>query len=246
MSHTAVLIDDEPLVLDHLLAKLKKLWPELRILGTAANGRQGLALVAETQPDIVFLDIHMPGLSGLAVAEALPDSCKVVFVTAYDQYAVDAFDRAAADYILKPVADSRLLKTIDKLKAEPQGSMADIRALLNQIKEKNPDELVWLRTGLGEVTELVSVDEVVFFKAEQKYTSVFTAEGERLIRTTIKELESSLDPDAFWRIHRGVIVRVDQIASARRDLRGRYTLTLRDRPEHLRSSQAYGHLFKHM
>ena len=247
MNQTAVLIDDEPLVMEHLKHKLESLWPELELLGTAINGRQGLALVAETQPDIVFLDIHMPGLTGLAVAEALPDSCQVVFVTAFDQYAVAAFDRAAVDYLLKPVTDARLQQTIDKLKSSSGTSQAaDIQAVLQQLHQQTPQHLVWLRTGLDEVTELLSVDEVVYFKAEQKYTSVFTAYREHLIRTSIQDLEAELDPNAFWRIHRGLIVRVDQVVSARRDLRGRYTLTLRERAETLRSSQAYGHLFKHM
>lgn len=246
MSTTAVLIDDEPLVTEHLRGKLATLWPELEVLGTAVNGRQGLALVAQTQPDVVFLDIHMPGMNGLSVAEALPDDCKVVFVTAFDQYAIEAFERAAVDYLLKPVSDARLRTTIEKLQRAESTPALDVQALIATLARTSTEHLVWLRTGLDDVTELVAVEDVVYFQAEQKYTNVVTADKTHLIRTSVKELETRLDPDKFWRIHRGIIVRVEQIASARRDLRGRYTLTLRSRPETLRTSQAYGHLFKHM
>ena len=250
MNPTAVLIDDEPAVSAHLTKKLAALWPELEILGTAVNGRQGIALVTDTQPEVVFLDIHMPGLDGLAVAQALPAATHIVFVTAFDQYAVAAFEQEAADYLLKPVTDERLAQTIDKLREcleqETPETTPDLSALFAKLNIDTQPQLKWLRTGLGEVTELIAVDEVVYFQADQKYTSVFTARGEHFIRTPIKELETQLNNDEFWRVHRGIIVRVDQIASARRDIRGRYTLTLRDRPESLRSSQAYGHLFKQM
>ncbi len=247
MQSTAILIDDEPLVLDHLRRKLRRHWPELSILGEANSGGEGLAMINEIRPDIVFLDIRMPGLSGLDVAEAIPPTCQIVFVTAYDQYALEAFDREAVDYLLKPVSDRRLVRAIAKLKRDQGPVLADVRSLLQQIGDTNTSEyLVWLRTGLEDVTELVSVDDVVFFQAEQKYTSVFTVDKEHLIRMPLKDLEASLDPSVFWRVHRSLIVRVDQIASAKRDIRGRYTLGLRQRPESLRCSRAYGHLFKHM
>lgn len=247
MAASAILIDDEPLVLDHLRRKLRRHWPELTVLGSANDGSEGLALIRDLKPDIVFLDIRMPGLSGLDVAEAIPQTCQVVFVTAYDQYALQAFDRAAVDYLLKPVLDRRLVRTIAKLKRDKAPLLSDIHSLLQQMEETTkPNYLVWLSTGLDDLTELLPVDEVVFFRAEQKYTSVFTAGKEHLIRMSLKDLEARLDPSVFWRIHRSLIVRVDQIAAAKRDIRGRYTLGLRQRPESLRCSRAYSHLFKHM
>lgn len=247
METTAVLIDDEPLARDHLRRKLQRLWPKLKIIGDADSGGEGLTMIREVDPDIVFLDIDMPGVSGLDVAEAIPPTCQIVFVTAYDKYALQAFDRAAADYLLKPVSDRRLQRTIAKLKQDKGPVLADVRSLLQQLGDTNSSEyLHWLRTGLDDVTELLPVDEVVFFRAEQKYTSVFTADKEHLIRMPLKDLEVSLDPRAFWRVHRSLIVRVDQIAMAKRDMRGRYTLALRQRPEFLRCSRAYAHLFKHM
>lgn len=249
---TAIVVDDEATLADYLVEKLTLLWPELKIVGIAHHGRAALALAEEEQPDIAFLDIHMPGLNGLQVAKDLPATTEVVFVTAYDQYAVEAFANAAVDYLLKPVEDSRLKTTIERLKQRVQSDAnSDKAALLELLGNAlnvsgKPKALNWLRTGLDDTTELISVDEVIYFKSDQKYTSVVTESGEHLIRRSIKDLEAELDPALFWRIHRGIIVRVDQIVSARRDLRGRYTVALRSRAETLRSSQAYGHLFKQM
>ncbi len=246
MNPTAIIIDDEPNLVEYLADKLGSVWPELDILGSAVNGRQALALFNEEQPDIVFLDIHMPGLNGLQVAEALPAHTHIVFVTAFDQYAVEAFERAAVDYLLKPVDVSRLERTVEKLKEAAHTTQTpDLTAVLEQLSKQSPQYLSWLRTGIDDVTELVPVDDVIYFQADQKYTTVVTRDREHLIRATIKDLETQLDPQAFWRVHRGIIVRVDQIVQAKRDIRGRYTLTLRDRPETLRTSQSYGRLFKH-
>ena len=243
---TAIIVDDEPHLADYLQNKLTKLWPELEILGQANNGRSALALAAQTQPDIAFLDIHMPGLTGLQVAEELPPQTRVVFVTAYDEFALEAFQRAAVDYLMKPVSDERLEQTIERLKTKPSQARSELTLLLKELGQPTTQYLQWIRTGLDDTTRLVSTDEVVYFQADQKYTSVLTATDEHLVRRSIKELENELDPNQFWRIHRGTIVRVDQIVSAVRDLRGRYTITLRDREETLRSSQTYGKLFKQM
>lgn len=246
MSATAVIVDDEPLALSHLQRKLQSLWPDLQVLGEANNGTEAIAIIRAAQPDIVFLDIRMPGLSGLDVAAALPGTCQIVFVSAYDQYAINAFEHSAVDYLLKPVSDKRLLQCIARLRRRQTPDLASVHDLLKQFGENRPQHLVWLRTGLDDVTELLSVDEVVFFQAQQKYTSVFTPDREHLLRMPMKQLAARLDPDAFWRIHRSVIVRVDQILNAKRDFRGRYTVTLRQRPERLRSSAAYGYQFKRM
>ncbi len=246
MSKTAIIVDDEVTLIDYLQNKLKRLWPELEIVGTAVNGRQAITLAVDTQPDIAFLDIQMPGLSGLQVAEALPEATQIVFVTAYDHFALDAFERAAIDYLLKPVSDTRLQQTIQRLQTEAEDNRNELLALLKNLNPTTAEHLQWLRTGLEDTTELVSVDDVVFFQADQKYTLVATAQRDHLIRKSIKELEQELNPQQFWRIHRGLIVRVDQVRQAKRDLRVRYVLTLRDRPETLRTSTTYGHLFKHM
>lgn len=244
---TALILEDEPLLAVQLRDKLALLWPELEIVGMPVEGREALRLAREAEPDIAFLDIRLPGLSGLEVASALPAHTRVVFVTAHDEFAVEAFRAAAVDYLLKPVSDKRLSATIERLRGEETQNREELLALLQQVSAgAAPSWLQWIRAGLGDTTELVPVDEVVYFRADAKYTSVITREREHLVRRAISQLESQLDPGKFWRIHRGIIVRVDQIVSASRDLRGRYVLTLRDRPEKLRSSQAYGHQFKHM
>lgn len=244
---TAILVDDEPNLLSYLDLKLREIWPELDIIGHAANGREALVLVKKRQPDIIFLDIRMPGQSGLVVAEKLPKGIRVVFVTAYDQYAVDAFQKAAIDYLLKPVTVDRLKITIERLKAAPiEQPSTDLKALIAAIKEPETSVLKWIKAGSGEVTELVNVDDVVFFKSEQKYTVLFTKTHEHLIRKTIAELVDQLDPDIFWQIHRGVIVNVREILNAKKDFRGRYQLKLRSRSETLRTSSSYSHLFRQM
>ncbi len=245
---TALLVDDEANLLDHLVQKLTEIWPELEILATAQNGWEALSLVRELHPDVIFLDIHMPGLSGLKVAEQLPGDIDIVFVTAFDEYAVEAFDRAAVDYVLKPVSDERLKRTVARLKNKETN--ADHDRLANLIREladgSGTTYLQWLRAGRDDTIRLVAVGEVVYFQADQKYTSVITADSELLIRTSIKQLESQLDPNRFWRVHRGIIVNVEEIQEAKRDLRGRYTLKLKGRTETLRTSQSYGHLFRQM
>lgn len=246
MNTTAIIVDDEPHLVDYLASKLKELWPELELVGTAFSGRSALSLAQEVQPDIAFLDIHMPGLSGLQVAEALPANTKIVFVTAFDEYAVDAFQRAAIDYLLKPVSDTRLMQTLERLRSNHSQDRSDLLTLMTDLSSERKSYLQWIRAGFDDTTQLVSVQDVVYFKADLKYTEIFTQNEQYLVRQSLKEFQSKLDPDQFWQIHRGMIVRVEQIVLAKRDLRGRYTITLRDRPEVLRASQAFGHLFKQM
>ena len=222
---TAILVDDEPNLLSYLDLKLRECWPELDIIGHAANGLEALVLVKKRQPDIIFLDIRMPGQSGLVVAEKLPKDIRVVFVTASD----------------------RLKITIERLKAAPiEQPSADLKALMAAIKEPEAFVLKWIKAGSGEVTELVHVDDVVFFKSEQKYTVLFTKTHEHLIRKSISELVDELDPDTFWQIHRGVIVNAREILNAKKDFRGRYQLNLKSRSEVLRTSPSYSHLFRQM
>ncbi|MCR9278575.1 MAG: LytTR family DNA-binding domain-containing protein [Pseudomonadaceae bacterium] len=242
---TAILVDDEANVLSHLRQQLSKAWPELSVLGTASNGRQALDMIGQLNPEIVFLDIHMPGISGLDVAKQISNDTRVVFVTAFDQHALDAFDAAAVDYLLKPVSVSRLEQTRERF-ASAEPANIDLSAVLDALKTDKSGHLEWLRAGKDDTIELVSVDDVVYFQADQKYTSAFTNDREYLLRQGISALEGELDPNRFWRIHRSIIVRIDQIAQARKDLRGRYVVTLRDRKEKLRSSTSYGHVFKQM
>jgi DNA-binding LytR/AlgR family response regulator len=250
---TAIIADDEPRLAEYLRARLAVLWPELVVAGVAVNGPDAQALLAREAPDIAFLDIRMPGLTGLEVARAADPAVQLVFVTAFDQYAVDAFERAAVDYLLKPVTDERLAQTVARLQARATGNgpVPDVRAALEAIGRwlpatPSPERLAWIRASTGPHVRLIAVDEVVYFQANDKYTSVFTADGEALIRTPMKDLCDQLDPKRFWQVHRGTIVNVAHIATTTRELTGRVTLTLKGRSDKVVVSRAYAHLFKQM
>lgn len=247
---TALIADDEIALADYLQAQLAEIWPELKVVALAHNGVDALRLIDETAPDIAFLDIRMPGLNGLDLAGKLAGSAaapRIVFVTAYDQYAVEAFEREAVDYLLKPANRERLQRCADKLKrqlAEPAIAPVAPQALLSQ--PAGSSRLEWIRAAHGNETRLIAVDEVIYFEARDKYVSVFTAEGESLIRTPLKELIDGLDPARFWQVHRGTIVAVRQIAGTLRDFRGRTVIKLKARPEQLPVSRGYLHLFRQM
>ena len=252
---TGVIADDEPHLAAHLASRLAALWPELDLLATAANGLEALERIETLQPDIAFLDIRMPGLTGLEVARRLNVPCRLVFVTAYDQYAVEAFEREAVDYLLKPVSDERLQQTIDRLRSSlaqpvaalPDPLLAQLQALLaGNTAGSKPAPLRWIKAQVGQTVKLVAVDEICYIQATDKYTAVFTRDAELLIRTTIKELSEQLDPEQFWQIHRGTIVNARQIAAAKHDPLGRVSLQLKDRPETLGVSRGYAHLFRQM
>ena len=248
---TALVADDEPALRADLERLLADAWPELVVAASVGDGTATLEAFTRLQPDIVFLDIRMPPPSGLEVARRVGPDTAVVFVTAYDEHAVEAFERAAVDYLVKPVSATRLRETVERLqrwRAGRRGASLEpqtIEALMRRLAEA-PAYLHWLRVGHGERVELVAVDDVCFFRADHKYTAAVTRDREHLVRTSITELAARLDPERFWRIHRGGIVNVAAIKAARRDLRGRYRLTLKDRPEVLRVSAAYGHLFRRM
>ena len=246
MTVSAIIVDDEPNLVEYLERKLASLWPELRIVGIAHSGPKSIEIANKVKPDIAFLDIRLPGISGLEVAKALPTKTQIVFVTAYDEFAVEAFKHAAVDYLVKPVDNARLAETITRLKNRESQNRSVLIELLRNAGLEQSGYLEWIRAGLRDTTEIVSVRDVIYCKAECKYTSVITRDRTLVIRSSIQELEQSLDPNQFWRIHRAVIVRVDQIQKAKRDLRGRYILTLRDHQDSLRSSRSYAHLFKHM
>jgi DNA-binding LytR/AlgR family response regulator len=244
---TALIAEDEPLLRRQLKARLEQAWPELIIVAEAENGAEALARAHEQNPDIAFLDIRMPVKDGLAVAEAIADSCHIVFVTAYDEYAVTAFEQGAVDYILKPVAADRIAKVVARLKSRLASPPADLAGVLQQLASRDAGgPLRWIKASLGNSMRLIPVDEVCYFQAEDKYTKVVTASGDALIRTTIRELFDELDPEVFWQVHRSTIVNLRAVARVERDYRDQPLIFLKDRPEQLTVSRTFAHLFKSM
>ncbi|MEW6561863.1 MAG: LytTR family DNA-binding domain-containing protein [Pseudomonadota bacterium] len=246
----AIIADDERHLASDLHRRLSAIWPELEVTAIVHDGIAAAEALKVQQPDVAFLDIRMPGMSGLDAAQSASPSCRVVFVTAFDDHAVAAFEQAAADYLLKPVSDERLARCVARLRT-PRGEAAASDNLLTKLQSllqqsAKPATLRWLRAQVGQAVRLIAVDEVCYFQSADKYTAVFTRDAELLLRTSLKELVAQLDPEAFWQVHRGTVVRVDQIVAARHDLLGRVTLTLRDRPESLQVSRSYAHLFRQM
>jgi len=249
MSMRAVIADDEAELAEHLRRELARAWPDLVMAGVAGNGTQALDLLERERPDVAFLDIRMPGLSGLEVARRLRADSRIVFVTAYDQYAVEAFEREAVDYLLKPVTAQRLARTVERLQrhavtAPEPAALAELVQRLQPAQERA--YLQWIRAGLGERVELIGVDQVLYFHAHAKYTDVITADAEFTIRTPIKDLAEQLDPQQFWRIHRATLVNVASIAAVHRGFGGRLALELKDRPDLLTVSRAYTARFRRM
>jgi len=249
----ALIADDEPHLLDYLESQLAAAWPELRVT-RAANGVQALALIDELAPHVVFLDIQMPGLSGIELAARLCTGSKpphVVFTTAYDHYTLQAFEHAAFDYLLKPIGLERLSRTVARLRsalATPAPALAAdaLQALLRQLGVAAPAPLQWIRAAKGQETRLIAIDEVIYFQSNDKYTSVYLADGESLIRTPLSKLKEQLDPQQFWQIHRGVIVAARHVAGTRTDFRGRLHVRLKGRDEQLVVSRNYVDLFRQM
>jgi DNA-binding LytR/AlgR family response regulator len=252
MTTRALIADDEPALAEYLRTRLAALWPDLEVLPLAKNGIEALSTIRDAEPEIAFLDIRMPGLTGLELAARIDCETHVVFVTAYDQYAVEAFDRDAVDYILKPVTDERLAKCIERLKRKLAESIrpAGIDEVLKRIAAVVPGAasgyLRWVRALKGEVVQQIPVDEVLYFQASDKYTCVFTREGESLIRLALSELAETLDPQVFWQVHRSTLVNMNHVASTRRDLGGRTFVKLKDGRTELAVSRAYAQRFRQM
>jgi DNA-binding LytR/AlgR family response regulator len=246
----AIIADDEDALRTYLKDKLSALWPELAIIGEARDGEAALKLILETRPDIAFLDIQMPGLSGIQVAKEAVGTCLFVFVTAHDRYAVDAFESEAIDYLLKPVTDERLGKTVQRLQERlAAGTVPDLSGIFERMSRSSasfPGHLQWIKAQHKESIRLIPVADIYYFKSTDKYTSLRTKDGEFLIRKTIKELEDELDPTQFWRVHRASIVNVKAILTVNRSLAGSFTITFRDIKDHVDVSRAYSHLFKQM
>jgi DNA-binding LytR/AlgR family response regulator len=248
MKVRALIADDEPHLAQNLRGRLQALWPALEILPLAANGLEALRAVTEDEPDVAFLDIRMPGLTGIELARRIDTRTHIVFVTAFDQYAVEAFDREVVDYLLKPVTDERLARCVERLKkkieaAEKPPALDEMLAKLARALPPAGGKLRWIRASKGELVHQIPVDDVVYFQASDKYTCVITREGESLIRIPLTELAAQLDGEVFWQIHRGTVVNMNQVSATRRDLGGRVFVKLKDGKE-LAVSRAYAHLFK--
>ncbi|WP_374585426.1 LytR/AlgR family response regulator transcription factor [Ideonella dechloratans] len=270
----AVLADDERLMREQLRARLGEVWPELDIVAEAKHGAEAVELVQQHRPDVVFLDIRMPGMTGVDAAREIAQMDvgeegwlpEIVFITAYDQYAVEAFEQGAADYVLKPAERERLLRTVQRLRQRlaarhqleagasvpPQDlpSSASLQQLLHRLAGAGgatpPVYLQWIQASVGQSIQMIPVDEVLFFVSDEKYTRVQTATVEALIRKPIKELVDELDPQKFWQIHRSALVAVNAIAAVTRDFRGRQIVSVKGHPQKLEVSRSYTHLFKGM
>ncbi|MES2072953.1 MAG: LytTR family DNA-binding domain-containing protein [Pseudomonadota bacterium] len=251
----ALIADDEPHLALYLKEQLALLWPELEIVHIARNGDEAAACITALEPDVAFLDIQMPGLSGLEVAQGIEGDTQIVFVTAFDTYAVQAFDHCALDYLLKPLKTDRLARTIERVKAAlaqqaagpgvPDARLADALRQLTR-GPATPSRLRFIRAGQGEYVHQIAVSDVLFFHADDKYTVVQTAGGEHLIRATITELAVQLDPEQFWQVHRATLINLDYLAGTRRDESSRLFLRIKGHARELRVSRAYVPLFKVM
>jgi DNA-binding LytR/AlgR family response regulator len=246
---TAVVAEDEPLLRAQLRNMLREAWPELAVVAEAGDGIRALQALTEHRPDVLFLDIQMPGLMGLEVAKQASGHQHVVFVTAYDQYAVAAFEQGAIDYVMKPLERARLANACRRVRERLADAPAQLDALLELLGRQTTQTrkfLRWINASSGQDVRLITVEEICYFQSDTKYTRAVTAEGESLIRKSLKELLDELDPDVFWQIHRSTIVNVSAIATVTRDFSGHLMVKLKQRKESLPVSQPFAHLFRQM
>jgi len=250
---TAVIADDERLMREQIIDRLKEAWPELSIVGEASNGREAIAIVQSQEPDIVFLDISMPGMDGIQAARALAGQVHVVFVTAHDQYAISAFEHGAVDYLLKPAEPERVALTCQRLRERLRQAPDPMNELLAQLSQRlgtsslKPREYMrWVQASVGANIRMIPTSDILFFRAEDKYTRVQTRGFEALIRKPIKELIDELDPAEFWQIHRSTVVRVDAVEQVSRNFRGKQIVHVKGSEEKLEVSRTFNHLFKQM
>jgi DNA-binding LytR/AlgR family response regulator len=261
----AIIADDERLMREQLRARINEVWPELDIVAEARNGEEAVALVSQHRPDLAFLDIRMPGLTGIDAAKAIGSQCHVVFITAYDEYAVEAFEHGAVDYVLKPAERERLATTVQRLRSKLAQPVPDLSAILAQFSAQlnaqigaavsgatgngtavPAQRLQWIQASVGQEIRMIPVDDVLFFISDEKYTRVQTPSLEALIRKPIKELIDELDPEQFWQIHRSTLVNVHAIGGVTRDFRGRQMVLVKGSNEKLEVSRSFTHLFKQM
>lgn len=268
MNASAVIADDEPLMREQLRARLRDVWPELEIVGEARNGIEAVERTAAVWPDLVFLDIRMPGKNGVEAAREIaalepPEGRplpEIVFVTAFDQYAIEAFEQGVVDYVLKPAERERLRVTVERIRrrlagrdgaAEGADAQQALRELLERLQRQMagggaPQYLKWIQATVGQQIQMIPVEEILFFVSDEKYTRVQTGQQEALIRKPIKELVAELDPSQFWQVHRSTLVNARAIAGVSRDFRGRHLVHIKGRPDKLEVSRSYTHLFKGM
>lgn len=246
MTVNVLVAEDEPLMRERLLGMLQSAWPEAQVAAVAENGIDAWDAFLEHAPQVVFLDIRMPGMSGLEVAARIGRQAHVVFVTAYDQYAVDAFDAGAVDYLLKPLQPGRLDKALARLRDKLDSTPSDVSAVVRRLAEAQPkrEKLKWLKATVGKQIRLIDVDEVLFFQADSKYTRVVLEGSEALVRIPLKELTAGLDAERFWQIHRGTLVNVTAIRAAERIDAERMQVLLRGSSEVLPVSRSFTHLFR--
>ena len=249
-SPRAVIAEDEGNLREELRETLATVWPELHVCAEAEDGDMALRALERYSPDVLFLDIQMPGKSGLEVARQASGRCHVVFVTAYDTYAVSAFDQGAVDYVVKPLSTQRLEQAVRRVQERLSSAPARLEGLLQKLAGsldgRRREYLRWVTASQGAETRLITVDEILYFRSDNKYTIVATAERDAFIRIPIRELSEQLDPDLFWQIHRGTLVNVNSIAGVTRDLRGHMMLRLKQRPETLPVSDSYVQRFRQM
>jgi DNA-binding LytR/AlgR family response regulator len=249
----AVIADDERLMREQIATQLKEAWPELAIVGEAGNGREAVALVHSLEPDVVFLDIRMPEMDGIQAAKALAGRVHVVFVTAYDEYAISAFEHGAVDYLLKPADPERVALTCRRLRERLTHQPDPMNELLAQLSQRLGVEgvkprayLRWVQASVGANLRMIPTTDILFFRAEDKYTRVQTPRFEALIRKPIKELVEELDPGEFWQIHRATVVRIDAVEQVSRNFRGNQVVHVKGSDEKLEVSRSFNHLFKQM
>lgn len=245
---TALIVDDEPGMRDELRDWLHQLWPALRIVGHAADGAGALQQVELLAPDIVFLDIQIPEPGGLDVARLLRDTCHIVFVTAFDEHAIEAFEHGAVDYLLKPIDPDRMAMTVRRLQQRLAGKPADLSDVIAQLAQQRAPRayLRWITASAGNSIRLITTDEVIFFQSDQKYTRVVLEDAQVLIKKTLKELVSELDPGQFWQTHRSTVVNALEIASVEPNMAGQLTLTLKRRRELLPVAESFVRRFRQM
>jgi DNA-binding LytR/AlgR family response regulator len=249
---TAIIADDEDLPRKELRRMLNKVWPELEILAECEHGADALETIHQAAPDIAFLDIRMPGMTGLDVAHAVKGRCHAVFTTAYDSHAIEAFAAGAIDYLLKPVSEARLQEAVTRLKErmaskQPVSDLGQLMSELDKrLRNNSVERIRWISASVGDTIKMFPVEKILFFSSDEKYTRVVCHDDEAHVRKPLKELMDGLDPEVFWQIHRGVVVRADAITRAHRDELGKYTVELRGIAEKLKVSQAYAWRFKPM
>jgi DNA-binding LytR/AlgR family response regulator len=244
----AIIAEDESVLRSELRTKLTGLWPELAIVAEASDGLEAVRALATHSPDILFLDIQMPGMTGLEVARLASGKCHVVFVTAYDKYAVAAFEQGAVDYVMKPFSSARLAETVTRLKERMRERPASLDGILSLLaaQARNGEHLRWVTASQGNNLSIITVEQICYFQADNKYTLVITPDREAVIRRPIKELVEAVDPNMFWQIHRSTLVNINAVAGVTRDFRGHLNVRLKERKETLPVSETYTHLFKQM